>query len=66
MEDFNKKPAKAVDSLKKLFGDSISPKDIAILLMENMEYETKVKKVNEKISKQEVGAYFGTTKKDKN
>lgn len=31
-----------------------------------MDYETKVKKVNEKIVKQQVGTFFGTAKKDKN
>lgn len=30
-----------------------------------MDYETKVKKVGEKINRQEVGGYFGTANKDK-
>jgi len=30
-----------------------------------MDYETKVKKIGEKINRQVVGAYFGTANKDK-
>lgn len=32
VEDFNKKPGKSVDKLRKLFNDKISAKDIAIII----------------------------------
>lgn len=51
--------------MRKLFNNKISPKDVAIFIRENMDYETKVKKVGEKINRQEVGGYFGTANKDK-
>lgn len=38
---------------------------MAILLRENMDEETRVKKAGERINRQEVGVYFGTAKKEK-
>lgn len=38
VEDFNKKPGKAVDSLRKVFDNKISPRDVALILRENMDY----------------------------
>jgi hypothetical protein len=45
IEDFNKKPGKAVDSLRKIF-DQITAKEIAVFIKDNMDYETKIKKIS--------------------
>lgn len=51
--------------MRKIF-ERITPKEVALILRDNMDYETKIKKTTEKINKLEVGTYFGTAKKDKN
>ena len=48
-----------------MFNDKITPKEIAVFLRNNLDYDTKIKKSHLTIAKTTVGEYFGQ-RKEKN
>ena len=62
IESFNKKPAKAIEKLCGLFDNKISGKELAIFIKNNLDYDSKLKKCENTITKSTVGEYFGQKK----